>query len=55
MNIDVNKDLSKKMGYKKVASVNAGPQTTLERYDKKIKEEGDATISLKLEKIYTYA
>lgn len=44
----IDKVLSKEMGYKKAASAYAVPQTTLERYVTKMKEDGEVTISLPL-------
>ncbi|RVE41476.1 hypothetical protein evm_013863 [Chilo suppressalis] len=49
MKIAVDKVLSKEMGYKKTASAYAVPQTTLERYVKKMKEGSEVTIGLPLD------
>ncbi|XP_025829864.1 uncharacterized protein LOC112904326 [Agrilus planipennis] len=48
MKIAIDKVLSREMGYKKAASAYAVPQTTLERYVKKMKEGGEVTIGLPL-------
>lgn len=48
MKIAIDKVLSRETGYKKAASAYAVPQTTLERYVKKMKEGGEVTIGLPL-------
>ncbi|CAG4968026.1 unnamed protein product [Parnassius apollo] len=48
MKTAIDKVLSKEMGYKKAASAYTVPQTTLERYIKKMKKGGEVTIGLPL-------
>ncbi|KAK9885149.1 hypothetical protein WA026_010660 [Henosepilachna vigintioctopunctata] len=48
MKTAIDKVLSKEMSYKKAASKYRVPQTTLERYVKKIKEDGEGTIGVSL-------
>lgn len=48
MKTAIDKVLSKEMGYKKAASAYAVPQTTLERYVKKMKEGCEVEIGLPL-------
>lgn len=48
MKTAIDKVLSKEMGYRKAATAYAVPQTTLERYVKKMKEGGEVAIGLPL-------
>lgn len=48
MKTAIDKVLSKDMGYRKAASEYGVPQTTLERYVKKMKEGGEVTIGVPL-------
>ena len=46
----VNKVLSKKMGYKKAVQAYSIPQTTLECYVKKLRQEDEVTFTFRTNK-----
>ena len=48
MKTAIDKVLSKDIGYRKAASGYGVPQTTLERYVKRMKEGGEVTIGVPL-------